>query len=246
MSKLLLRAKGLRKSYTMGKTQLKVLDGASVTVDAGEFLVITGASGSGKSTLLHLLGALDIPDAGNVEFNGVNVFTRGATHRDRYRNLDVGFVFQFYHLLPELTVLENTIMPRMVMHSAMSWLSHRGTVRKEAETMLDRMGLSQRAKHRPSELSGGERQRVAIARALINNPSLLLADEPTGNLDERIGDEILELLAEFNQRGQSIIMVTHDERVASRAHRRLHLTGGTTRDAIRTNQPSSPTVKALR
>lgn len=245
MSKLLLRAKGLRKTYVMGKTQLKVLNGASLTVDAGEFLVITGASGSGKSTLLHLLGALDVPDAGSVEFNGVNVFAQGAAHRNRYRNLDVGFVFQFYHLLPELNVLENTMMPRMVMHSAMSWLSHRRSAKKEATTMLDRMGLGERAKHRPSELSGGERQRVAIARALINNPSLLLADEPTGNLDERIGDEILELLAEFNQRGQSIIMVTHDERVAARAHRRLHLTGGATRDANESNQPSSPTANAL-
>jgi len=231
MSRPLLVARGLQKSYRMDRTEVKVLRGASLSAERGQYLVVTGASGSGKSTLLHLLGALDVPDAGSVEFDERNVFDGSALHRDHYRNRHVGFVFQFYHLLPELSVVENVMMPRMVSSSAWHWLAARRPARRDAEEVLGRVGLSHRVRHRPAELSGGERQRAAIARALINRPLLLLADEPTGNLDERIGGEILKLLAELNQQGQTIIMVTHDERVAANAHRRVRLFNGVIHEA---------------
>lgn len=242
MSKPLLRAKGIYKTYTMGKVRVKVLRGASIEADKGEFLAVMGASGSGKSTLLHLLGALDIPDRGIVEFAGKNLFDASGAERDLYRNRDVGFVFQFYHLLPELNVLENVLITRLITHSAWSWLSVRRQARRDAREILDRVGLTERAKHRPAELSGGERQRVAIARALVNRPALLLADEPTGNLDEAIGGDIMALLAELNEAGQTIVMVTHDARVASRAQRRVQLTNGVIRETQRQGgqKPSGP------
>ncbi|MCO6436630.1 MAG: ABC transporter ATP-binding protein [Phycisphaerae bacterium] len=221
----LLVARDLHKTYTLGRSTLAVLRGASLQAREGEFLVVMGASGSGKSTLLHVLGGLDEPDRGEVEFKGRLVFA-GSTNRESYRNRDVGFVFQFYHLLPELNVLENVLAPWLVRYSGWNWWKHRGEARRAATELLDRVGLSERLKHRPRELSGGERQRVAIARALVNRPALLLADEPTGNLDARIGAEILDLLGEFNAAGQTIIMVTHDANVAARAHRRLVLADG--------------------
>ena len=227
----MLRARGLHKSYMMGRTPLRVLKGASLEAAKGEYVVITGASGSGKSTLLHLLGALDIPDRGTVEFNGRNLFEMSDAVRRAYRNRDVGFIFQFYHALPECSVLENVLMPRLVGHSFWAWRSAKRKARRDAEEILGRVGLTQRATSRPSELSGGERQRVAIARALINRPALLLADEPTGNLDEAIGTEILKLLAELNDAGQTIVMVTHDAKVASYAHRRVRLSEGVIREA---------------
>ncbi len=230
MSKPLLRAKGIHKAYGTGHAEVKVLRGVALDASVAEFLVIMGASGCGKSTLLHLLGALDAPDRGMVEFRGESIFDWSPSSRGKYRNTDVGFVFQFYHLLPELTVLENVIVPRLVENSFWSWRSARKESRKEAAALLDRMGLGDRAKHRPNQLSGGEKQRVAIARALINRPALLLADEPTGNLDEKTGGEILKLLVELNEAGQTIIMVTHDTKVASLAHRRVHLSEGTIRE----------------
>ena len=230
MSKILLRAKGLHKTYSMGKNQVRVLRGASIEARRGEFIAIAGASGSGKSTLLHILGALDTPDRGTVEFDGIDLFAWGALDRQTYCNQDVGFIFQFYHLLPELNALENVLISRLVAHSAWSWLGARRQARRDAEEILERVGLSDRTKHRPSELSGGERQRVAIARALINDPALLLADEPTGNLDAVIGGEIMALLTELNAGGQTIIMVTHDPFVASRAHRRVELKDGVMRE----------------
>lgn len=233
MSEFMLRGRGLHKSYVMGRTEVKVLRGASLAAKAGEFLVIMGASGCGKSTLLHLLGALDVPDRGTVEFQGNDVFAQSAGRRASYRNRIIGFVFQFYHLLPELNVLENVMVARLVTHSAWDWWRARRAARRDAEELLERVGLADRAKHRPRELSGGERQRVAIARALINRPALLLADEPTGNLDEVIGGGILQSLVDLNEAGQTIIMVTHDANVASRAHRRLLLTEGVIKEANR-------------
>lgn len=215
----------------MGRSPLRVLRGASLSVQKGEFLVITGPSGSGKSTLLHLLGALDVPDSGTVMFNGQDVFGMSRWAQRTYRNRGIGFVFQFYHLLPECNVLENVLMPRLVAHSFWGWQSARRQARRETEEMLESVGLADRAKHRPSELSGGERQRVAIARALVNHPALLLADEPTGNLDAVIGSGILKLLAELNKTGQTIIMVTHDTMVASLAHRCVQLGEGVIREA---------------
>jgi len=229
MASIILNAKGIHKAYKMGRGDVKVLRGASLSVEEGEFVVIMGSSGSGKSTLLHLLGALDIPDRGLIEFRGQNVFNQPRTSRNLYRNRDVGFVFQFYHLLPELTVLENIVLPRLVAHGFFAWRTAKRKSFAQAQEMLERVGLAERAKHRPSELSGGEMQRVAIARALLNRPALLLADEPTGNLDARIGMEILSMLQEFNDAGQTVVMVTHDASVADKAHRRVRLADGVIR-----------------
>ena len=205
---------------------MRVLRDVSLTVKAGEFLAIMGPSGSGKSTLMHLLGALDLPDSGSVEFLGRDVVRLSSGERERARNRDIGFVFQFYHLLPELTVLENVLIPGMVGQSWLGWLKNKRRIRAEAEAVLEKMKLESRLGHRPSELSGGESQRVAIARALVGRPKLLLADEPTGNLDATTGREILAVLAELNRAGQTVVMVTHDTEVASVAHRCVHLIDG--------------------
>ncbi len=226
MSTAILNAKGIHKAYKMGRGEVSVLRGASLRVEEGEFVVIMGSSGSGKSTLLHMLGALDKPDRGQVEFRGQSVFDQSKPIRNHYRNQDVGFVFQFYHLLPELNVLENIAIPRLVYHSFFGWRAAKRKSFAEAREMLERVGLAEREKHRPSELSGGEMQRVAIARALLNRPALLLADEPTGNLDAKIGTEVLAMLQEFNDAGQTIVMVTHDGCVAEKAHRTVRLTDG--------------------
>ena len=225
----MLRARGLCKSFRMGRSLVKVLRGVSLDAHDGEFLVVMGASGSGKSTLLHLLGALDAPDRGTVEFNGCDLFAQRGAARRTYRNRQIGFVFQFYHLLPECNVLENVLMPRLVEHTLRGWASARRQARRDAEEIVERVGLTDRKNHRPNELSGGERQRVAVARAIINRPALLLADEPTGNLDSRIGGDILDLLAELNGAGQTIVMVTHDANVAARAHRQVVLHEGVIR-----------------
>lgn len=222
----MLDARNLHKYYKMGHSSLHVLRGASLHVKKGEFLVIRGASGSGKSTLLHLLGTLDIPDQGDIAFAGKDLFSQSDAARRHYRSHSIGFVFQFYHLLPECNVLENVMMPRLVACSAWRWRSLRRRARCDAMAILEHVGLSDRWKHRPNELSGGERQRVAIARALVNDPVLLLADEPTGNLDTKIGGEILDLLTGLNEAGQTIVMVTHDDKVASRAHRGVYLVEG--------------------
>jgi ABC-type lipoprotein export system ATPase subunit len=234
MNKTILRAQEIFKTYDTGPAEVKVLRGASLDVERGEFLVIMGSSGSGKSTLLHILGALDAPDRGAVHFENRDVFAMPARDRGTYRNRDVGFVFQFYHLLPELNVMENVLMAAMVGTNFRGWWSIRKDARRRASEILERVGLSGRIKHRPSELSGGERQRVAMARSLVNGPALLLADEPTGNLDETTGAGILRLLTELNTAGQTIVMVTHDAKVASLAHRCVHLAGGVVK------QPGSP------
>ena len=226
MSNVILTANDVHKAYRMGRTQLQVLRGASITVNRGEFLAIMGASGSGKSTLLHVMGALDIPEKGQVLFERTDLFAGSFATRDHNRNINFGFVFQFYHLLPELTTLENALMPAMVRYSVLGWLRHRAEVRERARQLLDDMGLSGRLRHRPNELSGGEMQRVAIARALINQPPVLLADEPTGNLDSKTGEGILGLLKALNEKGQTIVMVTHDSRVAAAAHRTVTLVDG--------------------
>ena len=224
----LLEAESIRKTYRLGPIGVPVLHGASLEVRAGEWLAIMGASGSGKSTLLHILGGLDRPDrgGGEVRFEGRPLGSLRSRGLDRYRNREVGFVFQFYHLLPELTVLENAMLPGLVGQVPLLWRRHRGERVARASELLERFGLGHRLRHRPRELSGGERQRVAIARALMNRPKVLLADEPTGNLDTRIGTEILELLAEEHRRGLTIAMVTHDAGVAGRADRLVWLRDG--------------------
>ncbi len=226
MSDVILQASGVHKSYQLGRFQLQVLKGLSISVRRGEFLAIMGASGSGKSTMLHLLGALDVPDRGTVKFEGMDIFAGSAAQRDRLRNQSFGFVFQFYHLLPELNVLENVMLPCMVGRSVWSWFGRRKEIKNHAREMIRRVGLEDRIRHRSNELSGGERQRVAIARALANHPVVLLADEPTGNLDTATGNEILSALQELNRQGQTVVMVTHDAKVAEVAHRTITLVDG--------------------
>jgi len=225
MSKIL-SARKLFKTYRLGAARIEVLKGVDLAVEAGQFVAVVGASGSGKSTLLHLLGALDRPDSGQVFFENRPVEGFSAARLNRFRNRSVGFVFQFYHLLDELTVLENTLVPAMAATGVVGWLRSRGAQTARARALLGRLGLADRLRHKPYQLSGGERQRVAIARALMNAPPLLLADEPTGNLDSETGRGILEALEALNRDGQTIVMVTHDERIAGRAHRVVRLVDG--------------------
>jgi lipoprotein-releasing system ATP-binding protein len=223
----LVAARDLHKTYRMGKVQLEVLRGVSLDVREGEFITICGHSGSGKSTLLHLLGLLDEPTEGAVYLEKDDTSKFSRRRRNAIRNRDVGFVFQFYYLLPELTVLENTLLPAMVEHSTFGWSGNKKALRQRAEELLAELGLQDRLKHRPRELSGGERQRTAIARALMNQPKLLLADEPTGNLDSKTGQKIIDVLLRLHRdRKQTILMVTHDEELARKVGRSLYLADG--------------------
>jgi ABC-type lipoprotein export system ATPase subunit len=222
----MLNVEGLHKSYHMGATEVKVLKGVDLAIRKGEFVAIIGASGSGKSTLLHIMGALDKPDKGAVKFENRDMSRFGARELNRFRNNAVGFVFQFYHLLDELNVLENVYLPAMAGKSIAGWFACRKEAKNRAAQLLAQLGLAERARHKPYQLSGGERQRVAIGRALMNEPRLLLADEPTGNLDSATGNGILEVLERFNEAGQAIVMVTHDDRIADRAGRTVMLADG--------------------
>jgi lipoprotein-releasing system ATP-binding protein len=230
VSDALIQVRGLHKTYRLGRVDVPVLRGVDLDVRAGEWLAVLGASGSGKSTLLHLMGGLDRPDkrgngSAGVVFHGKPLREMSSLELDRFRAGSVGFVFQFYHLLPELNVLENVAVAGMVRHGRFAY-GGSGTAARAAD-LLGAFGLSARLKHRPAELSGGERQRVAIARALVNQPEVLLADEPTGNLDRHTGEKILDAIAAVRaQRGQTIVMVTHDSEVAARADRRVRLDDG--------------------
>ncbi|MSR18540.1 MAG: ABC transporter ATP-binding protein [Phycisphaerales bacterium] len=224
----IIEARDIHKTYRDGQVAVSVLGGANLALKHGEWLAILGHSGSGKSTLLHILGGLDRPDdgAGAVRYRGeVLSFARTAS-LDQYRNKRVGFVFQFYHLLPELNALENALLPAMVGKSKLEWFTGMRSERQRASTLLESFGLGHRLHHRPSQLSGGEKQRVAIARALMNEPEVLLADEPTGNLDAATGDGILGVLAQRHKAGLTIAMVTHDASVAARADRVVRLVDG--------------------
>ena len=227
----LIHVRDLHKTYRLGRVDVPVLRGVDLDVKAGEWLAVVGASGSGKSTLLHLLGGLDRPDrrasanGSGVVFSGRPLHRMSALELDRFRASRVGFVFQFYHLLPELTVLENVVVAAMVRLGRFQY--RRAEQDARAKDLLGAFGLSHRLRHRPAELSGGERQRVAIARALINEPEVLLADEPTGNLDRQTGEKILDAIAAVRvKRNQTIVMVTHDREVAARADRRVRLDDG--------------------
>jgi lipoprotein-releasing system ATP-binding protein len=226
----LLAVANLHKTYKLGRVPVPVLRGIALTVARGEFVAILGASGSGKSTLLHLLGGLDTPDRApppSIHFDGRLLSDYSSGELDRYRNNEVGFIFQFYHLLPELDIRENVLLTSMIRHGRLGYMAKRGQLRGAAEALLSRVGLGHRLGHRPAELSGGERQRVAIARALINEPRLLLADEPTGNLDHATGGKILDMLMEIRrERSQTMVVVTHDEETAKRADRVIHLLDG--------------------
>ncbi len=223
---IILEARNLHKSYPMGRSRQHVLRGVQLRVSRGEFVAIMGASGSGKSTFLHILGLLDRPDKGKVFFEGQEVFEQSKRIQDQMRSRDIGFVFQFYHLLPELNVEENILLPLMVDSSVLGWPSRKQPAKKRVRELLTILGLEGQARQKPATLSGGERQRVALARALVENPKLLLADEPTGNLDSQAGKVILELLKRLNQEGQTIIMVTHDANVARLADRTVKLQDG--------------------
>jgi lipoprotein-releasing system ATP-binding protein len=217
----------LYKSYHKSAIEVPVLRGVSMSVQQGEFLSIVGQSGSGKSTLLHLLGTLDAPDQGEIYYDGRRIDNLPASRRDRLRNRDFGMIFQFYHLLPELTTLENVLSPLMITHGVLNYLRHRHEHRRRAEELLEMVGLSHRLKHRPRELSGGEMQRAAIARALVTQPNLLLADEPTGNLDQATGQEIIRILRTLNHAQKlTIVMVTHDRAIADQTDRIVRLAGG--------------------
>jgi lipoprotein-releasing system ATP-binding protein len=217
---------GVNKTYQLGRQELHVLRDVSCTIGDGEFVAIVGASGSGKSTLLHLIGLLDRADTGGITLIDKNVMGISSNACNRMRRHEIGFVFQFYHLFSELNVLDNVMLPAMVDTPLLKWWSRRKALRVKAADILDDVGLGDRLKHRPRELSGGQRQRVAIARALMNEPSILLADEPTGNLDSKTGDKIMKLLKRYNENGQTILMVTHDSNIASQADRVLNLVDG--------------------
>jgi predicted ABC-type transport system involved in lysophospholipase L1 biosynthesis ATPase subunit len=221
MTDVILSARGLHKTYTMGQRAVEVLQGIDLEVRRGEVLVIVGASGAGKSTLLHLLGGLDTPTAGDVMLDETPLFQKSAAERTRLRNERIGFVFQSYNLLPELDALENVCLPGLLGTRRVDGLMERGT------ELLKVVGLGDRLEHRPAELSGGEQQRVAIARALINRPTLILADEPTGNLDSKTGETILDLLWQMRASGgTTLVMVTHDEHIATRGERLLEIKDG--------------------
>ncbi|MBU9810163.1 lipoprotein-releasing ABC transporter ATP-binding protein LolD [Rahnella sp. C60] len=218
---LLLQCENLCKTYQEGKMHTDVLRDVSFAMQPGEMMAIVGTSGSGKSTLLHLLGGLDSPTSGEVIFKGQSLNGMSSSAKSELRNRELGFIYQFHHLLPDFTALENVAMPLLIGKKKPA------EVQERAMAMLEAVGLQHRSNHRPSELSGGERQRVAIARALVNNPSLVLADEPTGNLDQRNADSIFELLGELNMRqGTAFLVVTHDLQLANRLTRQLEMRDG--------------------
>ncbi len=229
MNNAIIQAVDVFKTFRLGKVEVPVLKGVSIEVKQGECVAILGASGSGKSTLLHLLGGLDRPDKGRgkIAYRDEVFATLSPGRLDKYRSESVGFVFQFYHLLPELSVMQNVCIAAMIRAGRFGYGRVRQQVEGRAKEILEAFGLGHRLTHRPAELSGGERQRVAIARALCNQPALLLADEPTGNLDRKTGAAILDLLFERKKKdGLTVVMVTHDQEVAVRADRIVRLVDG--------------------
>lgn len=223
----LLQAINVSKEYKNGERTLPVLHAINLSIEKGEIVVIVGASGAGKSTLLHILGILDTPTSGSVIYKGINLTTLSAKKHAEMRNHIFGFVFQFYHLLPDFTALENVLLPSLIGSRPKNRNQANETYTNRAISLLERVGLGDRLTHKPSQLSGGERQRVAIIRALINNPELLLCDEPTGNLDTKTGHEIRELIWDLNKTlNQTVVIVTHDEEIAKHADRIIRIADG--------------------
>lgn len=222
-----LAAFDVERAFRIGDRSLKVLHGVSMDLARGERLALMGTSGAGKTTLLNILGLLDTPSAGEVRVDGVETWTLSQRQRARLRNEKIGFIFQFYHLLPELSAVENALLPAMITHGRAGYRRRRDEYRARAVGMLERFGLGDRLDHRPGQMSGGEQQRVAIARALLLDPPILIADEPTGNLDSQSGEKVLELLLdEQRERGVSLLLVTHDERLGARCDRVLRMEDG--------------------
>ena len=219
--------KGLHKSYRKGKLEVPVLKGVNLSIPTGDFTTIIGTSGSGKSTLLHLLGTLDAPDEGEILYNGRRIDNLPAREKETLRNREFGMIFQFYHLLPELTTLENVLVPKMVQDGFWTYLRNKKAYKKRATELLEMVGLGHRLRHKPNELSGGEMQRTAIARSLISDPLVLLADEPTGNLDADNGKEVLDCLAALRKNENlTVIMVTHDDSLAEKSDHTIRLVNG--------------------
>jgi lipoprotein-releasing system ATP-binding protein len=224
----LIETQNLRKSFITKAGELQVLKGIDLSINEGEMVSIVGASGVGKSTLLYILGALDKPTIGKILFHGIDISSLNEDSLATFRNTTVGFVFQFHHLLPEFTALENVMMPGLILRSQKSEVRNQyKEIHKKAEGLLDEMGLLERKEHRPGELSGGEQQRVAVARALILEPKVILADEPTGNLDTETGETLFNLLIHLNkEKGITFIIVTHNESLSKRCHRTLRMVDG--------------------
>lgn len=218
---MIIQTTALKKIYTMGDTEVRALDGVDISINEGELIAITGQSGSGKSTLMHILGCLDSPDEGSYHLDGLDVSSLSEDDLAEVRSGKIGFVFQSFNLLPRLSVVENVALP-LVYDRSKSQEDHRAM----ALVALERVGLKDRAHHLPNQISGGQRQRVAIARALVTCPSIILADEPTGNLDSKTGKEILNLFGELHKEGKTILMVTHDSYIASLCERQIYMRDG--------------------
>jgi lipoprotein-releasing system ATP-binding protein len=222
-----LRVENVVKDYPSGETTLRVLKGITLSIEPGQITAIVGPSGAGKSTLLHIMGFLDRPTEGDVVYRGRRLQGLSGLEQAQVRNAHFGFVFQMYHLLPELTAFENAILPLMIRHGTAEWMAHRGVCLDKARQLFDYLGLSGRLHHLPSQLSGGERQRVAIARALVGDPEIVFCDEPTGNLDASTSAEIQKLIVRLSREtGKTFLVVTHDPNVAALATRQLRLVDG--------------------
>ena len=220
---MLIEVENIHKTYKEADYMLHVLKGVHLSIDVAQVIAIIGPSGAGKSTLMHMMGALDAPSQGKVYFEGQDIYALGDKQRSLLRNSQMGFVFQAYHLLPELTALENVILPAMVKNNSRKT----SAIEHEGVKLLEQVGLGQRVSHRPSQLSGGEQQRVAIARALMNKPKVVFCDEPTGNLDSQSGHMVIDLLLNLNKTsGQTVVIVTHDQTIAQRAQKVIHIKDG--------------------
>jgi len=225
--KIILKIDNVSRSFKTGNSLLEILKNISLEIKEGDILSIIGPSGAGKSTLLHIMGLLDKPTSGNVSFRGENIYSLPVSEQARLRNSSFAFVFQFYHLIPELNILENVLLPHMISNSVIGWQLRSKALKEKAKALIAKLGLEHRLSHKPAQLSGGEQQRVAIARALVTDPEIILCDEPTGNLDSNATAEIHNLISNLNgQEGKTFIIVTHNENVARWAHRIINLVDG--------------------